>query len=111
MRKLTPSGHLKITVSLPLPLVQDLETIGNRLHITRSALLASLLQEPIRDLVRMTDALVEDIAADEKIRRFRGESINVVASRIAEFNTALESLQPAASPAAVLSGGGAHGKP
>lgn len=88
-------GYRKITVCLPLGLVDDLEVLTSRLRVTRSAFLTSLLQGPVHDLVglaNMTVGLNADNLPD-RIRRFRGESIAVVNSRVATFQASLHALE------------------
>lgn len=85
-------GHQKISVSLPIPLIDDLQTVCSRLRVTRSALLTSLLQTAVHDLVRMSDVLDLPLDTDEKIRRFRGDSVGLVTSRMSEFQSSVASL-------------------
>lgn len=100
-------GHRKIAVSLPIGVVDDLDTVCGRLKVTRSALLTSLLQAPIRDLVQMSAVLSTPVASEEKIRRFRGESVGLVNARLAEFQESIADLDSAFDAAASrLKGGG-----
>jgi len=88
-------GHRKISISLPVSLIGDLDTVCSRLRVTRSALLTSLLQVPVRDLVCMSDVLELPLGDDEKIRRFRGDSVGLVTSRMAEFQSSVADLDHA----------------
>lgn len=85
-------GHRKIAVSLPFGVVDDLDTVCSRLRVTRSALLTSLLQEPVRDLVQMSAVLSAPVDSVEKIRRFRGESVGLVNARLSEFQGSIADL-------------------
>ena len=93
-------GHRKIAVSLPVGVVSDLDLICGRLNVTRSALLTGLLQGPVRDLVGLSSVLQVSLDSGEKVRRFRGESIDLVTARLAEFQDSLSGLDAAviASP-------------
>lgn len=85
-------GHQKITVSLPVSVVSDLGLVCTRLSVSRSALLTQLLQVPIHDLAAMTVVLESPIDTAEKLRRFRGESVGLVSSRLAEFQASADAL-------------------
>lgn len=90
-------GHRKITVSLPSAVVADLETICSRMRVSRSALLTGLLQDPVHDLVGLSAVMDSPIDIEEKLRRFRGDSVDVVNSRISDLASLL-GVQPGGTP-------------
>lgn len=89
-----PPGHRKITVSLPFALLADLDSVSTFLGLNRSALLTSLLQDALHDLAMLRAALDSPSSPAEKALRFRGASVDVINTRLAEFQAALKSLPP-----------------
>jgi len=79
-------------VSIPAPLLDDLQYLSARLGVSRSALISELLGDTVpvvADLLRMHPA---DDSPDE-LRRFRGASIDVIRGRIAELQSAVTSFE------------------
>ena len=74
-------AHKKFTVSLPDHLVVDLDYVSGRMSISRSALISSLLQGPVRDMRTLFEGLPEN-PTEEEILRSRGASIDLIQQRM-----------------------------
>jgi hypothetical protein len=74
----------KLSFSLPPELVDDLDYLSSRLGVTRSALLASLMLEPMHDLRSMVESIPED-PTHEDIVRLRGKSEAIVEQRVSSL--------------------------
>lgn len=71
----------KISVSLPAGLVADLDYLGGRLGVSRSALISELLSEAVAEMRRITE-LVPPNPTPAELLRMRGESEAMVRQRI-----------------------------
>lgn len=71
----------KISITAPPELVADLDYVAGRLGVSRSALIAQVLPEPLRTM----RALLEQVPLNptpEDVLRFRGESAGLVRQKI-----------------------------
>lgn len=69
----------KITISLPPDLVADLDYLGGRLGISRSAIIAELLGETAPLLARLLRSVpVQENATPAVIRRAKGASLELI---------------------------------
>lgn len=84
-------SHRKLNVSLPAPLVENLDTLCLRMNITRSALLTSLLEEPVQNLCALVEGVIATASLDpaEQVRRFRGDSKAIIRERVADLQSQL----------------------
>jgi len=77
----------KVTVSLPVDVVSNLDHISKKMRVSRSALLSSLLASSLPSLVTVVDCLpdpgVELTGSDA--RRLRGVSGQVIGDEIARL--------------------------
>lgn len=75
---------VKTAFSIPDSLDADLGYIARKLNVSKSALVTSLLHDAARDvaaLFREHDAVVAS-GDVERIKRFRGDSIPIIMSRV-----------------------------
>lgn len=71
----------KISITAPPELVVDLDYVAGRLGVSRSALIAQVLPEPLHTM----RALLEQVPLNptpEDVLRFRGESADLVRQKI-----------------------------
>lgn len=73
----------KISVSLPSPLLDDLQYLSARLGVSRSALITELLAEALPAVVVLLRTVPEGASPDEA-KRFRGASVDIIRERVAE---------------------------
>lgn len=73
----------KISVSIPSPLLDDLQYLSARLGVSRSALITELLGEALPVVVGLLRMVPEGASPDEA-KRFRGASVDVIRERVAE---------------------------
>lgn len=89
---------VKVAFSIPEWLDDDLSYIARKLNVSKSGLLTSLLQDAVKEvaaLFRDHDAVVSSGDAD-RIKRFRGDSIPIVLSRVdAVYKTARSQIEGA----------------
>jgi hypothetical protein len=71
----------RITLSFPVELVRDLDYVHRRMGVSRSAFVASILAEGVRDLRVLLGSLPDQPTPDDVVR-FRGKSIALVDQRI-----------------------------
>lgn len=64
----------RVSLSLPEPLVDDLDYICRRLGVSRSGFIASLLQQADMASLRALVSNIPDQPNDEDVKRFRGSS-------------------------------------
>lgn len=82
----------RVSVTFPTELVDDLDSIAERLGFTRSGLLTQMLQESIPQMAR----IIRDIPDQPRkadVIRFRGESVKVYQDTITELNGLMEEMQ------------------
>ena len=84
----------RMTLTLPTETVEAIGAISKRLHITRSALVAELLSEPVAALGQFVDLIPPGPVTEGDVRRFRGDSIAYIQQRIAEITDAARSIDP-----------------
>lgn len=73
-------GTFRCSFSLPRQLARDIADVARHLHVTQSALLALLLADPMRRLVKLTALLPPtpgDVSPDTA-RRLRGASADLI---------------------------------
>lgn len=81
----------KVTLSIPPALVEDLDYISGRVGITRSALVVSLMSEPIQDLRGLVE-MVPDNPTPEEVVRLRGKSHSIVEERVSSLRRLSDDL-------------------
>jgi len=74
----------KLSVSLAADLVHDLDVLSARLGVSRSAIISSVLTDPIR-AARETVDMVPVNPNPNDLVRMRGESVEVVQARLASL--------------------------
>lgn len=79
----------RVTFSLPVELALDLDYVHRRMGVSRSAFVASILAEGVRDLRQLLESLPEHPTPDDVVR-FRGNSIALVDQRIDDARNQLE---------------------
>ena len=82
----------RISVSLPGELVERLDVLSGRLGFTRSALVGQLLDAPVADILRMLGDLPLE-PTDGDIRRFRGESAELLEATMRQVMAELEAFK------------------
>lgn len=75
------STTAKISVSLPRPLVDDLDYLASRMGVSRSALIATLLGDGVADARKILE-MIPPNPTPADVMRLRGQSEEVVRSRI-----------------------------
>lgn len=73
----------KISVSIPSPLLDDLQYLSARLGVSRSALITELLGDALPVVVGLLKMVPEGASPDEA-KRFRGASVDIIRERVAE---------------------------
>jgi hypothetical protein len=73
----------KISVSIPSPLLDDLQYLSGRLGVSRSALITELLGEALPAVAGLLRSVPEGASPDEA-KRFRGASVDIIRERVAE---------------------------
>lgn len=72
---------VKKSFSLPPEVDADLTYLSGRVGVTRSALLASFLSEPLHDLRKLVEAVPQQPTPDD-VLRLRGRSAELVQQRM-----------------------------
>ena len=72
---------VRVSFTVPEGLDDDLRYLSRRTGVTRSALLVSLLSEPLHDLRGLVEA-VPDNPTPEQVVRARGASLELVEERV-----------------------------
>lgn len=78
----------RITLSIPVDLADDLSYVHQRIGVSKSAFVSSLLAEGVGDLRALLESLPDNPSPDD-IVRFRGESAALVDSRVASCRSLL----------------------
>lgn len=78
------SSFKRVSLSLPADLAADLEYVHQRVRVSKSALVATLLSQGVADLRKLFEDLPDDPTPDD-IRRLRGASAELVGSRVREY--------------------------
>lgn len=78
----------RITLSFPVDLVRDLDYVHRRLGVSRSAFVASIVSDGVRDLRELLETLPPNPTPDDVVR-FRGNSIALVDQRIDDARSQL----------------------
>lgn len=81
----------KVSLSIPPALVADLDHVSARLGISRSALVSQLLDSALPDMRRLIDLIPPAPSAADFVR-FRGESADVVRSRVESVRQSADDL-------------------
>lgn len=71
----------RLTISLPTPIYDDLVHISDRMNISRSAVLASILEEALSNMRRFVDCVPSD-PSSYSVQRFRGDSREIIRERL-----------------------------
>lgn len=71
----------KVSLALDAALVADLDYIAGRARVSRSALVSELLSECTGDMRRLLEMVPESPTPADLVR-FRGESVDLVRSRL-----------------------------
>lgn len=85
---------VRVTMSLPTETAEALASIARRLHITRSALVADLLSEPVAMLAQFVALVPAGPVTDGDVKRFRGASIDLIQRQIAQVQEQAKDLDP-----------------
>jgi hypothetical protein len=98
IKQTPPTAHnYRCTFSLPQQLAKDISFIAKRMSMSQSALLAMLLDEPIKAMAKLFAILPVDpsqpVEADVT-RRLRGESVDLLRSAVADALATAEKLEP-----------------
>ena len=76
-------AHKRVSLSLPHALVDDLDYVSHRLGISRSSLVAQVLNDVLAPSVAMLRTIPENVApTDEDVKRFRGASVKLIRERL-----------------------------
>lgn len=71
----------RTTFTVPDDLVRDLAYLSKRVGVSRSALVSSLLTQPVHDLRHLVEQIPESPTPAD-VRRLRGESEKIVHERL-----------------------------
>lgn len=88
------ASSTRITLSIPTATAEAMASIARRLHISRSALIAELLAEPIAELEKLVDLIPHGPTSEGDVKRFRGASIELIGKLVAEAQEAVSDLDP-----------------
>lgn len=77
----------RCTLSLPTGLVAQLDKLSALTRVSRSALVAQLLAEPVGVLDKLIS--VDSVAQPDSFRRLRGESMAYVSDKVSELRELL----------------------
>ena len=83
-----PPGTYRATFSLPCDLATAISRVAKRMGISQSALLATVLTEPLADLESLLQLVPEDPTPDQ-VLRLRGDSVAIIRQRMAELQAQL----------------------
>ena len=76
-----PKGHVKISITIPVQMREDLEYIASKMGVSKSALLTSLSAEPLSDLAKLISSVPEN-PTQEQVLRLRGASVDLIEQRM-----------------------------
>lgn len=82
------ANTLKISVSLPAELVENLDFLSSRMGVSRSAIISEALSESMADAARLV-RLIPPNPTPADVLRMRGESEELVRDRLASVNSML----------------------
>jgi len=87
-------GTKRITVSLPVGVVDQLDFVSKKFQLSRSALLSGLLTESLPTLVQVAEAMPDDLmdVSDSDARRFRGETAKTITELVEKLTGAGDQL-------------------
>lgn len=86
----------RLTATLPLSVIRDLDTLCGYLSISRSALLSMLLSQPLAEMIHIVGAvkpLYPGEPLDRRSLRARGESERVIQSLLGDMRREFDSLE------------------
>lgn len=78
------SNITKISVSLPTPLVADLDYLSKRMGVSRSALIGELMTDAAAEMRRLLQ-LVPPNPTPSDVLRMRGQSEDVIRQRLSSL--------------------------
>ena len=81
----------RVTYSLPVDVIRDINEASRRVGITRSALVAESLRTPLADFLRLLDQVPENPDA-VAVHRLIGEGAEVVRDRLASVERMRDDL-------------------
>lgn len=88
----------RCTFTLPCKLATDISYVARRLGLSQSALLSTLLAEPIADISKLVAVLPIDQTSEpvvsSVVQRLRGASVDILKARIHEALEAARTLDP-----------------
>lgn len=84
---------VRMTFTVPPELREDLAYLSGRLGVTRSAFVSLLLGDTVRDMRQLLEHVPER-PTEEDFKRFRGESVAIVESRMASLRRMGDDLFP-----------------
>lgn len=76
-----PKGHVKISITVPAQMREDLKYIASKMGVSQSALITSLSAEPLSDLAKLISQ-VPDNPSQDQILRLRGASVDLIEERM-----------------------------
>lgn len=85
---------VRITLSIPSETARSIDVVAKRLHVSRSALLATLLAEPIAELEKLVLILPRGKATEGDVKRLRGASIELVEKLVTEAQEIASGIDP-----------------
>jgi len=80
------SKTLKISVSLPAELVENLDFLSSRMGVSRSAIISEALSESMADAARLV-RLIPPNPTPADVLRMRGESEELIRDRLASVTS------------------------
>lgn len=78
----------RITMTIPAGLVEKLDRLSSLCHISRSALVTELLAESVEALDLALGVM--KTPSPENVRRYRGDSIQLVEQKVSELKRLLD---------------------
>lgn len=88
------ANAVRMSFTVPAELAASISQVAERLKVSRSALLAQLLTEPMAELQRLIE-LVPPKPTEGDILRFRGESVALINQLVTEAQEVAKSVDPA----------------
>jgi len=79
-----PVRSQRVSLTLPRDLADDILKLSKVMGMSQSALVTTLMQVPVKDLLKVVGDGLPDRGDEKAMKRFRGKSIETILKRVAE---------------------------
>lgn len=83
-------GSVRVTVTLPATVLNNLDRVARRMGVSRSALLGELLAVPVEAMAEVVDALPAVGSTEDDAKRVRGKSAALIRRAVQEAQALIE---------------------